>query len=169
MAISRPKPLWTCPQCGHRFVTRNLWHSCVRVLLRTHFHGTAAAHSPTYRAWAALARACAPVTIYPQKTRIVFQVRVRFGGAVVRAGYLDASLWLRGQVRHPRLRRIESIGALGYGLHFRLVEPREIDDDLGRLMRKAYELARDGSPARRHTNAWLSPAAAWHPSPSVAA
>lgn len=26
---SRPKePLWTCPSCGARFVTRNMWHSC---------------------------------------------------------------------------------------------------------------------------------------------
>ena len=24
------KPLWTCPKCGHSFVTRNIWHSCNR-------------------------------------------------------------------------------------------------------------------------------------------
>lgn len=153
MAVPRPKALWTCPECGHRFVTRNLWHSCVRIPLRTHFRGTRAALYPTYRAWAALARRCGPVTIYAQKTRIVFQARVRFGGAVVRAGYLDASLWLRRRARHSRLRRIESFGSLGYGLHFRLVEPRDIDAALGRLMREAYRLARRGPPARRHLDA----------------
>jgi hypothetical protein len=123
------------------------------VALRTHFRGTAATLYPTYRAWAALARGCGPVTIYAQKTRIVFQARVRFGGAVVRAEYLDASLWLRRRVRHPRLRRIESFGALGYGLHFRLVKPRDIDAALGRLMREAYGLARSGPAARRRTDA----------------
>lgn len=23
--------MWTCPRCGKHFVTRNMWHSCVRV------------------------------------------------------------------------------------------------------------------------------------------
>jgi hypothetical protein len=84
------------------------------------------------------------VTIYAQKSRIVFQARVRFAGAVVRAGYLDAGLWLRRRVHHPRLRKTESFGALGYGLHFRLTQPADIDRELGTLMREAYGLARRG-------------------------
>jgi hypothetical protein len=138
------RSLWTCPKRRHRFVTKNLWHSCARVPLRAHFRGRAANLHPTYRAWAALARSCGPVTIYAQKTRIVFQKRVRFAGAVVRAGYLDASLWLRRRVRHPRLRRTESFEALGCGLHFRLTSPGDIDAALARLMREAYALARSG-------------------------
>jgi hypothetical protein len=148
-----PRPqrrLWKCPRCGHRFVTRNLWHSCVRVQLRSHFRGRAAALYPTYRAWAALARACGPVTIYAQKSRIVFQARVRFAGAVVRAGYLDAGLWLRRRVHHPLLRRTESFGPLGYGLHFRLTRPADIDGALRGLMREAYRSAR-GGPRRTRT------------------
>jgi hypothetical protein len=135
------RPLWTCPRCRHRFVTRNLWHSCVRVPLRNHFRGAAAALYPTYRAWAALARSCGPVTIYAEKTRIVFQARVRFAGAVVRAGYIDAGLWLRRKAAHPRLRKVESFGSLGYGLHFRLATPTDIDNALAELMREAYEMA----------------------------
>ena len=147
------RPLWTCPRCGHRFVTKNLWHSCVRVPLRAHFRGRAAELYPTYRAWAALARACGPVTIYAQKTRIVFQARVRFAGAVVRAGYLDAGLWLRRRASHPTLQRTESFGRLGYGLHFRLTRPSDIDPALGRLMREAYRLARTGPNSARRKKA----------------
>jgi hypothetical protein len=84
------------------------------------------------------------VTIYAQKSRIVIQARVRFAGAVVRAGYLDASLWLKRSARHPRLLRTESFGVLGYGLHFRLVAPTDIDPALRRLVREAYRLARGG-------------------------
>jgi hypothetical protein len=36
------KPLWTCPKCGHRFVTRNMWHSCSDYSLESHFEGTKA-------------------------------------------------------------------------------------------------------------------------------
>jgi hypothetical protein len=90
------------------------------------------------------------VTIYAQKSRIVFQARVRFAGAVVRAGYLDAGLWLRRRADHPLLRRTESFGPLGYGLHFRLTRPADIDRALTGLMREAYLLARTGpNPARR--------------------
>jgi hypothetical protein len=114
------------------------------VPLRTHFQGRAAALYPTYKAWAAVARGCGPVTIYAQKTRIVFQARVRFAGAVVRASYLDASVWLRRRTDHPLLLRTESFGRLGYGLHFRLCSPADIDGALHDLMREAYGLARTG-------------------------
>jgi hypothetical protein len=90
------------------------------------------------------------VTIYAQKSRIVFQARVRFAGAVVRAGYLDAGLWLRRRVHHPLLRRTESFGPLGYGLHFRLTRPADIDGALRGLMREAYRSAR-GGPRRTRT------------------
>jgi hypothetical protein len=143
-AAGRPKsspPLWTCPRCKHRFVTRNLWHSCVRVPLRAHFQGRAARLYPTFQAWARLARGCGPVTIYAQKTRIVIQARVRFAGAMVRVGYLDATLWLKRPAKHPQLVRTESFGSLGYGLHFRLRSPADIDPALGRLMGEAYRMA----------------------------
>jgi hypothetical protein len=103
---------------------------------------------PTYRAWAALARSCGPVTIYAQKTRIVFQARVRFSGIVVRPSGLSVHLWLRREVDHPRLQRTESFGALGYGLYFRLRRPDDIDDPLRELMREAYREARAGRERR---------------------
>ena len=43
-----PKPpLWKCPRCGHRFVTKNLSHSCVRVRLADHFRGKPRARNET--------------------------------------------------------------------------------------------------------------------------
>ena len=34
-------PLWHCPKCGARLVTRNLWHSCGRFTLEALFSGSA--------------------------------------------------------------------------------------------------------------------------------
>jgi hypothetical protein len=133
-------PLWQCPRCGHRFVTKNLWHSCVRVRLDEHFRGKPADRRKTWSQWVAAARACGPVTVYAQKTRIVIQARVRFAGAVVRVGYLDAGLWLRRRVEHPRLRRVEDFGPLGYVYHFRLERPSDIDGSLQTLMQEAYRV-----------------------------
>ncbi len=53
------------------------------------------------------------MTVYAQKTRIVIQARVRFAGAVVRQDWVDASLWLKRRITHPRLHRIEDFGRLG--------------------------------------------------------
>jgi len=140
-ARRRARPLWRCPRCGHRFVTRNLWHSCGRHRLADHFAGKPANLRATFRRWVAVARSCGPVTVYAQKTRIVIQARVRFAGAVVRQEWLDAGLWLRRRVTHPRVHRIEDFGRLGYGVHFRLTAPADIDDRLAALVREAYGAA----------------------------
>jgi hypothetical protein len=78
------------------------------------------------------------VTAYAQKTRIIIMARVRFAGAVVRKTHLDAGLWLRRRVDHPRLQRVEDFGVLGYGHHFRLEDPADIDAALEALMAEAY-------------------------------
>ena len=134
------KPLWTCARCGHRFVTRNLWHSCVRVRLADHFKGKDPIVRTLFNQWRALARSMGPVTVYAQKSRIVFMVRVRFGGAIVRKDWLEARLWLKRRADHPTLYKTESYGALGYGLHFRITRREDIDADLETLMRAAYRI-----------------------------
>ncbi len=143
------RPLWRCPKCGHRFVTKNLWHSCGRYDLRDHFRGKAPGLRLVFRAWLAAARAAGPVTTYAQKTRIVIQVRVRFAGAVVYKDWLDATLWLKRKATHPRLHRVEDFGRMGYGLHFRLDRPAQVDAALRALVREAYGAAAHGpSPTR---------------------
>jgi len=133
--------LWRCPKCGHRFVTRNLWHSCGRHRLADHFTGKPLLLKETFRRFVSVARSCGPVTVYAQKTRIVIQARVRFAGAVVRQRWLDASLWLRRRVTHPCVHRIEDFGRLGYGIQFRLTTPADIDRQLVAFVREAYDAA----------------------------
>jgi hypothetical protein len=132
------KRLWKCPKCGHRFVTKNLWHSCVRVPLASHFRGKPPERKKTYDRWLAAARACGKVTAYAQKSRIVFMNSVRFGGAVVHNSYVDAALWMKRRVQHPLLRRTEDFGRLGFGHHFRLERSEDVDDALQTFLREAY-------------------------------
>lgn len=138
MSSKLKQGLWKCPKCGHRFVTRNLWHSCVRVPLAEHFRGRPAERKRTFDRWLAVARTCGPVSSYAQKTRIVIMNRVRFAGAVIRESYVDANLWLRRRAEHPLLRRVEDLGKLGYVHHFRLEHTKDIDAALRALMREAY-------------------------------
>jgi uncharacterized protein DUF5655 len=94
----------------------------------------------TFERYVDLARACGPVTVYAQKTRIVIQARVRFAGAVVRKNWLDAGVWLKRRASHPRLVRIEDFGKAGFGHHFHLSTPAAVDEPLATLMREAYQI-----------------------------
>jgi hypothetical protein len=134
------RPLWTCPKCGHRFVTRNLWHSCVRVPIAAHFRGRPPERKRTFDRWLAAARACGRVVAYAQKSRITFMARVRFSGAVIHNSYVDGGLWLRRKAVHPRLRKIDDYGRLGCVHYFRLERPDDVDPQLEALMREAYRV-----------------------------
>jgi hypothetical protein len=81
---------------------------------------------------------CEPVTVYAQKTRIVFQTRARFAGALPRKHWLDCGLWLKRRVKHPRFRRIETVTARDHIHHFRLTKIEDVDHGLLRLIREAY-------------------------------
>jgi hypothetical protein len=134
----KKRPLWTCPKCGHRFVTRNLWHSCTRYRLADHFKGKDPLVRQLFDRYLALVRECGPVTVIPQKTRIAIMVRVRFAGAVPRKRWLDAGLWLTRRAEHPCLRRIETYGPRSFGHHFRLAELADLDEEFAALIREAY-------------------------------
>src|SRR3972149_8330173 len=111
----RKNPLRTCPKCGRRFLTRNLWHSCGRYRLADPFAGKPRVLRRTFNRFASLARACGAVDIYAQKTRIVIQARVRFAGAVGRRDWLDAGGWLKRRAWPPRVHRGGALGPPGGG------------------------------------------------------
>jgi hypothetical protein len=132
-------PLWQCPKCGHEFVTTNLWHSCGRYSLDDHFVGKAPHLRAVFDRYVDVVRSFGPVTVYAQKTRIVFQVRVRFGGAVIKKHWVEGRVWLRRHVSHPRIFRTESYGRLGYGFLFKLESVEDLEDvALGELLRESY-------------------------------
>jgi len=136
------KPLWTCPKCGHRFVTRNLWHSCGRYELDPHFTASSPQVRATFDRLVQAASACGPLTVYPQKTRIVFMVRVRFGGVITRKRWLLFSLWLTRRVEHPRLHRVDVYGPRTIGHQFQLDDPEQVDRRLRSLICEAYAVGR---------------------------
>jgi hypothetical protein len=140
--MEKRPPLWKCPSCGHRFVTRNIWHSCARYSLGAHFRGKDPILRKIFDRFRTAVRNAGPATVYAQKTRIVFLTRVRFAGAIVHTHWLEGTLWLTRQARHPRLYRIETLGPRVHVHHFRLTDPREVDRGLATLAREAYLVGR---------------------------
>jgi hypothetical protein len=131
-------PLWACPHCRHRFVTRNLSHSCGRYRVADHFRGKAPAVRSTYRKFVGIVRGCGPVTIYAQKTRIVCMVRVRFASVIAKKNSLQCGLWLRRPVEHPAIFRMDRYGPESFYPLFRFSDPSQIDVAFRDLVREAY-------------------------------
>jgi hypothetical protein len=142
-AQPKKRPLWTCPKCRHKFVTTNLSHSCSRYPLSYHFKGTDPIVREIFDEYLAVVESFGPVMVIPQKTRIVFQVRVRFAGAVTRKHWLDCGLWLKRRAEHPLFYKVEKLNARDHIYSFRLKRVEDLrDKNLRRLLREAYAVGR---------------------------
>jgi hypothetical protein len=143
-------PLWTCPRCGHRFVTANVWHSCTRIDLDEAFAGSSPEIRATFDRYADLARACGDVEVIAQRSRIVIMGRVRFAGATVAKRSLTLAFALTRKLDDPRL-RIESYGERWNVHRFKASRPEDLDmPGLADWLCESYrDLGMQGHPMRR--------------------
>jgi hypothetical protein len=93
-----------------------------------------------FNKFAEMMRKCGPVTMIPQKTRVVFQVRVRFGGCYPRKSHLQCALALPRVDDDPRFFKVEKFAPHFIGHHFRLYSEADLDADVQRWMCEAYEV-----------------------------
>jgi hypothetical protein len=100
------RPLWTCPRCAAKFVVANSWHSCGRYRLEDLFARSEPYVLELFRRLQRMVHAAGPVTTVPQKTRLVFMVRVRFISVQVRKSYLLVGFLLARRVDDPRFAEI---------------------------------------------------------------
>ena len=78
---ARPRPpVWACPECGARVISRNLWHSCGRFTLEDLFSTARPGVLDVARKYVTMLESLGDVQVIPQKTRLVCVARVRFAG-----------------------------------------------------------------------------------------
>ena len=130
--------LWRCPDCGHGFVTRNMWHSCSNYSLESHFAKCTPVVRQIFDRFLEVIETIGPVTVIPQETRIAIQAKVRFAGGVARERWFLANLWLTRRVRHPKLRRVEQYSPASFGHQFRFDSVADIDRAFEDLVHEAY-------------------------------
>ena len=75
------RPVWVCPRCDARLVSRNLWHSCGEHTLEALFAGAGPEALDLAREYVALLESLGDVQVLAQNTRLVCVARVRFAGA----------------------------------------------------------------------------------------
>jgi Domain of unknown function (DUF5655) len=135
----RSRPLWQCPRCHRRFANRNQTHTCARLQdIEHHFRGKDPAIRKLFDAVRRAVRACGPVIVLPEQSRIAFQVRMSFAQVTPRQRWLDGHVVLARRRPHPRFRKIETFSPRNHVHHFRLMEPAEIDADFKSWIQEAY-------------------------------
>ena len=138
-ASSKLPPLWVCPKCGARLVTRNLWHSCGRFTLEDLFNDAQPGVLRIARKYVQMLRSLGDVQVIPQKTRLVCVARVRFAGLYPRKSGFRVAFALRRRLNSRRI-----VKTIDYGprwqMHFVDVKS---DEDLDKELRTWLQEAHD--------------------------
>jgi hypothetical protein len=97
------RAVWSCPKCGARLVSRNLWHSCGQFTLEALFAGAAPGVLELAREYVAMLQSLGDVQVLAQKTRLVCVARVRFAGLSPRKRGFQAPFALHRWLDNPRI------------------------------------------------------------------
>jgi len=81
-----------------------------------------------------------PLKIEPKKTSIHLGNRFGFAGVYTRKEYINLELHLNYRLDSPRVNKIEQASANRYHHTIRLNNQKEVDKELLRWLREAYEL-----------------------------
>lgn len=126
-----------------------MWHSCRVVGLDEHFRGKPPIIRELFHAWQEYVERFGEFTVLPQKTRISFQTRVRFAGAVIRRDYVQCGFWLKRRVTSlPDIfEPVEFIPPHYFVYRFRLADERQLRTrGLRAMIRESYELGWQREP-----------------------
>lgn len=140
-ATAKLRPLWASPRCGQRFVSPNMWHSCVRMTVGHHLRGRPKEVVDLYRRFARMVRGLGPgVKAVPVKTGIGFMVRVRFAGATLQRSGLRGNFWLKRRIDSPRFAKVEFIPPNNYIYSFHVRSLEDLDDEVRAWLAEAYRV-----------------------------
>lgn len=133
--------LWTCPKCGKRYVTRNMYHSCGRHTVDEFLAGKGPAALAYWERFKAMVGRCGPYDLFANKGQIGFMVRVRFAGvgSLSERG-MTIEFWLKEKVESPRFTRVQYLERRDWIYKLRVKSLEEMDDELQQWLCEAYQV-----------------------------
>jgi len=141
MPIDTSKPLWTCPKCKQKFVTKNLSHSCTQFTVDEFFAGKNPDLIKLYRKFIKFIKKCGPVYININKTRISIQAKMRFCGIsrVLKDG-LQVPFLLSRQINHSRTVKHVFYPPVYYGHYVIIKSEKDLDNVLLNWLKESYKM-----------------------------
>ena len=140
-ATRSSRPLWSCPKCGLKFVTKNLWHSCGYATMDDWFAKLGPRGRALYDRFERLIAVCGEYHVSPAKTRIAFLGRVRFAGITrISEEGMTCSFAMPYALKSSRFVKVEEV-APGWWTHrLHITSPRQLDAEVQRWLRESYRL-----------------------------
>lgn len=132
-------PLWICPKCGARLVSRNLWHSCGAFSLEALFASADPDVLELARRYITMLHSLGDVQVIVQKTRLVCVARVRFAGVYPRKRGFLASFALHRRLASARIVRIDDYGPWWQAHVVRVTSDEDLDDELRSWLRESHD------------------------------
>jgi len=138
---ARAKALWTCPKCGAKFVSKNLWHSCGEATLEEWKAGMGPRALELYDRFEALIAACGEYHIAPAKTRIAFMGRVRFANITsLSERGMTCTFALPAPLSGPRFAKVEEVVPDWWVQRLRITDAEQLDAEVQGWIRESYRL-----------------------------
>jgi Domain of unknown function (DUF5655) len=139
--VTEPRPLWTCPRCGVKLVTRNQWHSCGNATLDDWLGRVGPRGQGLYDAFTAVIAACGEYHVAPAKTRIAFLARVRFATiSRLTDDEMVCGFALPWRVQSPRFVRVKEEVPGWWAHSLRVTLAGELDDEVRSWVAESYRL-----------------------------
>jgi hypothetical protein len=135
----KKRPVWICPDCGARLISKNLWHSCGDFTIEDLFAGARPGVVELAREYALLLQSLGDVQVIPQKTRLVCVARVRFAGLYPRKTGFRAAFALRRWLRHPRIVKTDDYGPRWRGHFVDIRSAADLDDELRAWLQESHD------------------------------
>ena len=133
------RPVWICPKCGARLISKNLWHSCGNFTIEDLFGGAGPGVVELARKYVSLLQSLGDVQVIPQKTRLVCVARVRFAGLYPRKTGFRAGFALRRWLRHSRIVKTANYGPRWRGHFVDIRSDGDLDNDLRAWLQESHD------------------------------
>ena len=141
MNTEQQKPLWTCPECGAKFVSKNIYHSCGRATLDDWKARMGPRARRLYDRFEEMIAACGPYHVGPAKTRIAFLGRVRFAGITsLSERGMTCTFALPHPLESPRVAKVEEVAPGWWAHRIRITQLDQLDRELQSWLRESYRL-----------------------------
>jgi hypothetical protein len=135
------RPLWSCPRCGLKFISKNLWHSCGQATLADWKRKMGPHAQRLYRRFEQLISRCGPFHVSPAKTRIAFLGRVRFAGITrLSEDGMTCAFALPFPLRSGRFVSVREVVPGWWSHQLHVSRPAELNAQVQSWLRRSYRL-----------------------------
>lgn len=137
--------MWICPQCGQKFVNNNQVHSCGDKVLADFLHNKPSHTVSLFWHFVESFQEIGKVTVHPTKSMIAFAAKTRIA-YVIQLGKNFVDVIFPFDKPYPDnlcFRKIAQVpGQHQYNHHFRIMHMEDVNREVKKFMKLAYDLGR---------------------------